>query len=322
MKKTDHLWNNVSPNVGGKLLKFIRVSCQQERTLLKRNFALLQQLRRNHMTHVERKTARWNTPMILALSLVVGFPTISQAIATYDAITLVDLTITGSANSAGPLASKPNDLLISGDARVVDADAIMTGNAFADQFADTMVIGNDPNNLDLNEGLSQQAIATGDATQGLASSFAFTEGILGINNTSSTESYRVDFLVDWSYLVETSITDPLTDSPSALSEIRLVSTILGSLLDVSVTASTLGGDFFSDMEIFPFSVLLAPGESDVLTLTANAAGIATVGAAPAPVPEPSTFALMIIGLIGMALMRRRNGQADGDLELTTIASKN
>ena len=75
------------------------------------------------------------------------------------------------------------------------------------------------------------------------------------------------------------------------------------------------------MSVFPFSVLLEPGESDVLTLTANAAGLATAGPAPAPVPEPSTFALMIIGLIGMALMRSRNKQADGELELATMASK-
>ena len=274
------------------------------------------------MSHIERKTTRWNAPMILALSLVVGFPAICHAVGIYDAITLMDLTITGASNSSGPLGSKPNDLLISGDARVVDADAIVNGNAFADQFADAMVIGNDPNHLDFNDGLSQQAIATGDATLGLASSFAFTEGILEINNTSSTESYRVGFETDWSYLVETSITDPLTDFPSALSEIRLVSTMLGSLFDISVTASTLGGEFFSDMSVFPFSVLLAPGESDVLTLTANAAGIATAGPAPAPVPEPSTLALMIIGLIGMALMRRRNTQADGELELATVAKKN
>ncbi len=273
------------------------------------------------MSHNKVRTARWNTPMILALTLIIGFPTISHAIATYDAITLVDLIITGATSSSGPLASKPSDLVISGDARVIDADAIVNGNAFADQFADALVVGLDPNNLDFNEGLSHLAIATGDATQGLASSFAFTEGILGINNTSSMESYQVDFLADWSYLVETSITDPINDVPSALSEIQLVSNILGSLLDISVTASTSGGDFFSEMSALPFSVLLGPGQSDVLTLTANAAGLATAGAAPAPVPEPSTFALMIIGLIGMALIRRRNRQTYGELELATMTSK-
>ncbi len=273
------------------------------------------------MSHNKEKLSGWNTPIILALSLVVGFPSISHAIATYNAITLVDLSITGAANSTGLLASTPNDLVISGDARVVDAEAIVFGNVFADQFADALVIGNDPNNLDLNDGLSQQAIATGDATLGTAASFAFTEGLLEINNTSSTESYRVAFETDWSYLVETSITNPLTDSPSALSEIRLVSTILGSLLDISVSTPSTDAAFFSEMSVFPFSVLLAPGESDVLTLTANAAGIATAGPAPAPVPEPSTFALMIIGLLGMTLMRRRNRQADDECELVTMTLK-
>ncbi len=273
------------------------------------------------MSQNKEQSSRWNTPIILALSLVVGFPTISHAIATFDAITLVDLNITGAANSSGTLTSKPNDLLISGDTRVIDADAIVSGNAFADQFADAIVIGNDPNNLDLNDSLSQQAIATGNATLGLASSFVFTEGILKIDNTSSTESYRVDFDTDWSYLVETTITDPINDFPSALSEIQLVSTILGSLLAISVNTPSMGGAFFSEMSVLPFSVLLAPGQSDILTLTANAAGLATAGAAPAPVPEPSTFALMIIGLIGMALMRGRNRLADGELELATMASK-
>ncbi len=274
------------------------------------------------MTHDKEQSSRWNTPMILALSLVVGFPTISHAIATYDAITLVDLSITGAANSSGPLTSKPNDLLISGEARVVDADTIVNGNVTTDQFADAMVFGNDPNDLDFNEGFSQQAIATGEVTQGTAVSFALTEGILGINNTSSTESYWVDFEVNWSYLVETSITDPINDFPSALSEIRLVSNIFGSLLDISKSTSSLGGDFFSDMSVFPFSVSLAPGQSDVLTLTANASGIATASPAPAPVPEPSTFALMVIGLIGMAFMHRRNRQTGPQLELATISSNN
>ncbi len=276
------------------------------------------------MTQIERKTARWNTPMILVLSLVVGFPTISQAIATYDAITLVDLTITGAANSAGPLASKPNDLLISGDGRVVDADATIFGNVFADQFADAMVMGNEPNDLDFNEGLSQQAIVTGEASMGTAASFALTEGILEINNISSTENYNVDFEVDWSYLVETSITNPISEIATAISEIHLMSTNLGSLLDITVSSdSDFGGGLFFNSSVFPFSVPLAPGESDVLTLTVNASGVAdAVTAAPnTPVPEPSTFALMIIGLIGMALMRKRNKLADDELQLATISSK-
>ncbi len=276
------------------------------------------------MSHNKEKSSRWNTPIILALSLVVGFPTISHAIATYDAITLVDLTITGAANSSGTLTSKPNDLLISGDTRVIDADAIVSGNALADQFADAMVIGNNPNNLDLNDSLSQQTIATGEAAMGTATSFAFTQGLLSINNLSFTNSYTVNFVADWSYFVETSITNPISEFAFAISEIHLESLVLGSLLDITVSSdSDFGGGLFSDMRAFPYSVLLAPGESDVLTLTVDAFGTGDASNATpnTPVPEPSTFALMLIGLIGMALRLGGKRQSSNGLSTQPLSSK-
>ncbi len=274
------------------------------------------------MTSNQRILLSSHITMVLILSLTMCIPSMAHAIAIYDAITLVDLSITGAINSSRPLTSKPRDLLISGNASVVDADAIVNGNAFADQFAEAVVIGDNTNDLDFDEGLSQQAIAVGDATLGLASSFAFTQGILRIINTSATESYRVDFEADWTYFIETSITDPLRDFPSALSEIRLESTMLGSLLDISASSdSVVGGALLSDIATFPFSVSLNPGDSDLFTLTVNAAGIATATPAPAPVPEPSTFSLMGIGILGLAWRHWRQRRANSVLETQTIASK-
>ncbi|GJL66116.1 MAG: hypothetical protein NPIRA05_10870 [Nitrospirales bacterium] len=251
---------------------------------------------------------RGTLPIISAITfcLTLSIPTFSHANTIYHAITLVDVSITGFSSHSRRLVSKPHDVFIAGNASVIAQESMITGNAFADQFADAAVIGQNMNDLSVGNGLSQQAIVTGEALMGTALSLAFTQGILSINNFSQTESYTIDFEADWSYLVDANATHTNVQFATAVSEIFLESDRDHSVLDLTVSADS---DFMSglltDNGTQPFSIYLLPGESDVLNLTVNAAGVAT---ATAPVPEPSTLVLFGLGLLGTVFMRWRTQQ--------------
>ena len=254
---------------------------------------------------------------LLTFSLFIMFPTGSRADAIYDAVSLVELNLVGVTNGSGSPGSIPNELLITGNAFVVDEDSIIDKNASADRFAGATVLGN-PIGLSLTDGLSQQAVATGEAKLGTAASFALTQGILSINNLSLTETYTIDFQTVFSYLVDTSVGNSNFKFATAVSEIFLGSDLNGSLLDHTVTSdSDLGGGLFTDNAVLPFSISLGPGDSDNLSLTVNAAGIAT---AATPVPEPSTFGLFAIGLFGVALYQWRQKYSQAGLPTQSIYS--
>ena len=244
---------------------------------------------------------------ILTVSVTFCFPTASRADAIYNVIVLADLRITGFSLPSGNLDTQPEDLLISANVNVVDEDAITEGTAFAEQFADTMVFGIRHNDVGFDEGLSLQALATGYSTLGTAVSFAFTQGILAINNLSATESYTIDIEADYSSVVDTNVIDSNLEFASAESVITLDSQVLGSLLDRTLLSdSDFGGGLLTENAILPFSILVEPRESEVLALTTQTAGIAT---AAQPVPEPSTIALLSLGLLGTAIMQWRKKQS-------------
>jgi len=272
------------------------------------------------MKYTQRRDAKFSIVIALSLSLLVSFPSFSRADAFYNVITLSDLSITDYSNHSGTLGSKPDDMQIRGNTVVIEVDSIIKGNAFADQFADATVIGNNTNDLVISDGLSQQAIATGETIMGTAASVALTQGILAINNLSQTESYTINFETDWSYLVDTNATTHGNSQfATAVSEIFLDSHLHGSLFDFTVNSDTdIGGGLLTDNNIQAFSIFLPPGESDVLALTVNAIGVATTAA---PVPEPSTLALFGIGLLGTAIMQWRNKQLRPKRKIQAVLSK-
>ncbi len=253
---------------------------------------------------------------ILTLGLIVSAPGTSRADTIYNAIAIVDLRITGFSNMQ---TSKPDDVVITGSGTVVDNDSIFDGHALAEQFAESRVIEHDTHERGFNEGLSQAAIATGNTTLGTAVSFAFTQGILAINNLSLTEGYTVNFSADYSYLVDANAINSNLEFASATSEISLESRLLGSLLDLTVSAdSDFAGGVFSDNAVLPFSIFVEPGESEVLTLSVHAAG-STI--AVAPVPEPSTLALFATGIIGTSIFQWRKNTRKQDLRRRRFSQK-
>jgi len=242
--------------------------------------------------------------IVSTLSMMIAAPTVARANAIYDAVTLVDLNITRFSNSSGVLSSKPDDLLITGDAFVVDEGTIIERSASADQFAGAFVVGINPDALGIHDGLSQEAITTGEAVLGASASFALTQGLLTINNFSLTEGYTIGFDAIWSYFVNTEVTDNRFEFAAADSEIYVESLLYGSLLDLSVGSdSDFGGGIFTDHAVLPLSILVPPGASDILTLTTNAIGVAS---AILPVSEPSILTVFFIGFLSTVFVHRRS----------------
>ncbi len=239
---------------------------------------------------------------VLMICLLVITPTSVRANAIYDAITLVSLNITQFSNDSGVLSSRPEDLLITGDAFIIDEDQIIDGQATTDKFASTSVDGLNPDLLDIGDGLSQETLATGDATFGTAASLAIVQGLLTLNNFSPSESYTVGFETVWSYLVNSQVTSNAIEFATAESGIFLESLLNGPLLDVTaISDSDFTDGLITNQSIQSFSIQVEPGTSDILTLTTRSIGAAS---ATAFISEPSTLILLGLGLLGARLSRQ------------------
>jgi len=242
--------------------------------------------------------------IVMTLSMMIAAPTIVRTNAIYDAVTLVDLNIARFSSSSGILSSKLDDLLITGDAFVDDEGAIIEHNAFADQSAGAFVVGINPDALGIHDGLSQEAIATGEAVLGVSASFALTQDLLAINNFSLTESYTIESDAIWSYFVNTEVTNSRFDFAATESENYVESLLYGSLLDLTVGSdSDFGGGIFTDHAVLPLSIMIPPGTSDILTLTTNAIGVAS---AILPVSESSILTVFFIDFLSAVFVHRRS----------------
>ncbi len=245
-----------------------------------------------------------STVTAFALCLLIASPTSVRANAIYDAITLVNLDITHFANDSGVLDFRPNDLMITGDAFVIDEGQIIEQQAIAEKFASATVNGFDLNVLGIGDGLSQEALVTGEATSGTATSFAITQGLFAISNFSLSESYTIGFETIWSYLANSNVTNRDFEFATAESGIFLESIENGSLLDFTIISDSEFVDgLITNQDIHSFSIQVAPGAFDILTLTSRAIGAAT---ATSFVSEPSILALLGIGLLSTVLVRRSN----------------
>jgi hypothetical protein len=245
-----------------------------------------------------------------------------------------DLSITGQLTF--------DDLLLpAGDATQTGSfTATEGGTASTSTFDSSGVAGDNPLQAtfsdDNGDGLATTSSASagdGDVFNEYLSGF---DGEVSLANNSLTDTYEIFFDFEYNNRVEANV-DAFADNELILSDdvgelffSDLVSDTFFGNEQGGVLTGAFGG-VLQEMGVFSFSVLLAPSTSSSLFLFSTTFGGAFAGGSafstldfslgitdivssaeppPGPVPEPSTSALLLIGLLGMvAISRRRQSSA-------------
>lgn len=198
------------------------------------------------------------------------------------------LTIAGIASSGEAAIS---DLIVTGSAALVDSEAL--GGAV---FSGTVDF--------FGDGLDQAAAVSGTVAPppGSASALYFTDGLLSLENTSSTDTFTVDFTFDYGLSASASVDDPTLEDAFATSTV-LLSSALAIIVDETITADTVFGEPGGTLgDAITFSVTIAPAELEELFLTVDAEG-AAVSAVPVPAALP--LLASAFGILGVLGLRRR-----------------
>jgi hypothetical protein len=204
----------------------------------------------------------------------------------------------------------PSDLLFSGTASILLLDKFSTPGATSESSATASVVAGDPDAMDIDDYIDQEAHVAGTASPTgsdyvLATADALTDGYLKIANTSATASYTVLFDFVWEWAVETGADDPLRELAFAATAIsvgyndKTVPPLVPPFFETLGFSDTVfGGGAFSDSGLFSFDLFLAPGETIDLWVVNDAFGDAAV-------PEPGTLVLLASGLVGLVVCRVR-----------------
>ena len=238
---------------------------------------------------------------LLALLYTLATPSV-YATALYDALASATLTIESIDNLDDP--DNLSELSISAEAMVLDDVALQNGNASAQSGESAQVDALDPTALEVDDSLSLHATASGDATgNGTADSAYLTNGLIELSNDSLSDTFEISFFFDYELLAAASVMDAGSEVASSSARIILSSLILDSLFDEEFVADTdlaLEGD--NDAFSLDFVLTLAPGESDLIDLTADAEGIAEAFGVVS-VPTSSSLSLLAFGLLGIFGLR-------------------
>ena len=162
-------------------------------------------------------------PAGLTAALLVGQVGSALAATLYDAQASSILTITGFFDAAGTAIEKPSDLLVEGDARVFDRFDSALGSASADTLVSAEVLGADPLDLGVGEGVALEARAFGNTSfppVSSAESVARTDGLIFFDNLSATATYQVGYELDVSWMVDSAADLPASEAAAA--EIRIL----------------------------------------------------------------------------------------------------
>jgi len=245
---------------------------------------------------VNARTLGLGIALAATTALAVATATPAHATATFAANASALLTIT---NITG--ANPGGDLLLDGGAIVFDSGASFTGalGTVASAFGDADFNPSDPTSL------NQQANATGTAEpSGVpgseASAFYLTDGFLEIENTSTSDTYLIDFTLDWGVSASATF-EKGEDKEDAFAE--AIIDLSGDYdFDALADADTLfddAGEAVGGVE--SFSLTLAPGDFAELFLRVDAQGEAF------SVPVAGALPLMLAGLLGFGVVARRRG---------------
>lgn len=220
----------------------------------------------------------------------------ASAAATFDASSTVNLEITGVTNLTNP--GDLADLEITGFADVFDADSEVIGSGSVAIDPRPFVSG-DPFALEVGDGVSLSSVVGGSATDGSAEAFSLLDGFVALDNLSFTDTFLIEFSLDYTLAVSTVVGNPSTDvafAAALLDVITAFDTIVFEGLELGPSAP---GGALSVMDEVRFELTVAPGEADAVFLFADAEGFARAQA----VPIPGTLLLFVSGLFGLLCAR-------------------
>jgi hypothetical protein len=235
-----------------------------------------------------------------AAAVLLAFSATARATAIFDASSSATLSITGIENVTDPGSFL--GLNVSGQSEVLTDAALFIGNAFASTDSGADVTGTDP-----LLGLQHLAAVEGTASGiGNAEAAVFNEGSIGFENTSLTDSFLITLVLDYALIVSAAVDDTSNENAFSNAFVKLFSDSLTidffSLIRADALLEPPSDD---DSAQLAFELLVGPGESDTVFLSASADGFAD---SLLQVPEPSTLsstALLVAAFLVLELRRRR-----------------
>ena len=238
----------------------------------------------------------------LGLALVLTFAGApAQATAIYTASASAVLTV--QSINGGELSN----LSITASTEITDENSMSGGNGTAS--TDGSAIPSGSTVLSPGGTINLMAMANGSADPvGNAMSFFLTDSEIEIENLSDNETFEIDFLLEYTLSAQADVDNLASEDANALSTVAVETELLGILFELALQANPdqgLPNDSVTDT--FQFSIVVAPEDSEVINLLADAEGQATAEDGPVvvDVPAPAALPLFLVALAGLAIARRR-----------------
>lgn len=206
------------------------------------------------------------------------------------------------------------DVVVTGGLSVDLDSAASTGAGATASSTPVVGINGNPAALGAGDTLDLSAAVAGAISGlGVSDAWALTSAFLDLSNASLTDAYQIFFSLDYS-LFATSEASLVSETAFVQSSVDVFTNGGTIATDIIVSDALNGGGIFTSGDTLFFSVVLAAGGLDTLNIFADALGNG-IGVQPippppsTPVPEPGTGLLVLAGLGGLAVRRRKRHEA-------------